>query len=295
MTDASHRVPDIAPARATIRQPSWAVGQGGWDTHAHVFGPVDQFPYASERSYTPPEQTVVDYVRMLDTLGLRFGVLVQPSIYGHDNRAMLGAMRRVPGRLVTVVDCDILALSDATLAEYHDAGVRGLRVRWPSVQPSSWLADVAARLREVGWHLDVHARSSAALIDLAPRIGSLGVPVMIEAMGSPKAGEPTDTPGFRTLLDLLRDGAAWVKLSHPYQIDPSGPPYASVVPFARALVATAPGQAVWGSDWPHPMRAGTIPDDGELLDLLPSWTGSAETARRVLIDNPAQFYGMPPS
>jgi hypothetical protein len=36
-----------------------------------------------------------------------------------------------------------------------------------------------------------------------------------------------------------------------------------------------------------------MPNDGELLDLLLSWAGSADTARRILIDNSLRFYGVP--
>ncbi len=206
---------------------------------------------------------------------------------------MYDAMKRVPGRFVTIVDLDILAEPDKALASMNEIGVRGLRIRWPSAQSRERIASIAARLREVGWHLDVHCHSSSALVDLVAATGTLGVKTMIEAMGSPKAGEPTDGEGFRALLDLLRDGAAFVKLSHAYQIDGGGPPYAGTVPFARAIVEAAPGQAVWGSDWPHPMKGGPIPDDGELLDLLLSWAGSVEAANRILIDNPARFYGHP--
>ena len=114
---------------------------------------------------------------------------------------------------------------------------------------------------------------------------------MVEAMGSPRAGEPVSGASFQALLGLLRDGTAAVKLSHAYQIDPGGPPYPAALPFARAIIEAAPGQAVWGSDWPHPMRGGTMPDDTDLLDLLPEWAGSVAAANRVLTDNPARFYG----
>ncbi len=93
-------------------------------------------------------------------------------------------------------------------------------------------------------------------------------------MGSPKAGEPLESPPFQRFLGILRDGMAHVKLSHAYQVDPAGPPYGGTTPFARAITELVPDRAVWGSDWPHPMRAGIVPDDTGLLDLLPVWAAA---------------------
>ncbi|HEU0084181.1 MAG TPA: amidohydrolase family protein, partial [Bradyrhizobium sp.] len=55
------------------------------DTHAHVFGPAARFPYADDRSYTPPDAPLAKYLAMLDAVGFDRGVLVQGSAHGRDN------------------------------------------------------------------------------------------------------------------------------------------------------------------------------------------------------------------
>jgi predicted TIM-barrel fold metal-dependent hydrolase len=47
-----------------------AADAGGWDCHAHLFGPYMRFPLATERSYTPPEALEMQYLAMLRRLGL---------------------------------------------------------------------------------------------------------------------------------------------------------------------------------------------------------------------------------
>lgn len=277
------------------RPPRWAVGPGAWDTHAHVFGPHARYPLPADRPYTPPEQTVQDYRTLLDALGLRYGVLVQPSVYGTDHCCMLDALAAQPGRLFGVVDCDILTLPDREAARMAALGVKGLRMRWPNAGGVSRLASAAARLREIGWHLDLLPANFAAMAELAPHLRDLGLPIMVEAMGHPDPGEPFGASGFQALLGMARSGTVSVKLSHPYHIDPRGLPYAAAAPLARALVEAAPTQLVWGSDWPHPMKHDRIPNDGDLLDLLPEWAGSVEQANAILIDNPRLFYGDPES
>ncbi len=86
------------------------------DTHAHVFGPEERFPYAEDRSYTPPDAPLEKYLGMLDAIGFARGVLVQGSAHGRDNSAMLDALSRRPDRLrgVAVADADI---APATLRE----------------------------------------------------------------------------------------------------------------------------------------------------------------------------------
>src|SRR5256885_5833343 len=96
------------------------------DCHAHVCGPESRYPYSPARLYTPHDALPADYRRMLDSLGVERGVLVQPSIYGTDNRALLDALAQDPIRLrgIAVVAPDI---GSSELAELHEAGVRGVR------------------------------------------------------------------------------------------------------------------------------------------------------------------------
>jgi predicted TIM-barrel fold metal-dependent hydrolase len=105
---------------------SGALPQGACDCHCHVFGPAARFPYAEPRGYTPDDAPLEAYLALLDRLGFDRGVLVQPSAYGRDNRAMLDALTRAPVRLrgIAVGGSELNA---ATLKQWHAAGVRGLR------------------------------------------------------------------------------------------------------------------------------------------------------------------------
>ena len=79
-----------------IRSPKIIFPSGAVDCHAHVCGPANVFPYADERIYTPPDATLESYNSLLHMLGLDRAVLVQPSVYGTDNRAMLAALKQHP-------------------------------------------------------------------------------------------------------------------------------------------------------------------------------------------------------
>src|SRR5258707_2093324 len=114
--------PDPAP-----RAPFVPLPQGACDCHAHICGPAATFPYAHERIYTPPDATITDYLNLLSSLGVDRAVLVQPSVYGTDNRALLEALQTAgPGvRGIAVVDA---AISAADIASLHRAGIRGVRL-----------------------------------------------------------------------------------------------------------------------------------------------------------------------
>ena len=62
-------------------------------------------------------------------------------------------------------------------------------------------------------------------------------------------------------------------------------------PLVQALIAARADRVVWGSNWPHPIRDGFMPNDGDLLDLLCDWVPDAATLKRILVANPAQLYG----
>ena len=55
------------------------------------------------------------------------------------------------------------------------------------------------------------------------------------------------------------------------------------------LIAQAFGVADWKTDWPHPNH-GAVPNDGMLVDLIADIAPDDSTRRRMLVDNPAEFF-----
>jgi predicted TIM-barrel fold metal-dependent hydrolase len=268
----------------------FAVPPGAVDTHAHVIGTPPDHLFVEARSYTPPGAPATAYLRMLDAAGMAYGVLVQVSVHGTDNRLLVETLRANPKRLrgIAVVALDA---PERDLAALKDAGVVGLRlnVLYGGGIGFDQVERYGALCRELGWHLQflIDARD---LPPLAARLARLPVPFVVDHMGHMPVAAGVDDPGFRTLAALVRDGA-WVKLSGAYRLTDQGPPYRDTIPFARALVAAAPERCLWGSDWPHVANWGVMPNVGDLLDLLTDWVPDGTTRRRVLVDNPHRLYG----
>jgi 2-pyrone-4,6-dicarboxylate lactonase len=294
-------VPDYAPLCAAPDRaphlPRLPFPRGACDTHAHIFGPAARFPYAAERIYTPPDSTWADYRALLRTLGIERAVLVQPSVYGIDNAAMLAALGAAgPGlRAVAVVPEDASA---GELEKLHDAGVRGLRFNVVdrrearNVVPTDMLRAVARRIAPLGWHIELLINLDQAEA-FAATLADFLVPVVIGHMGYPRAGIGAfmESPAFADLLRLLDGSRCWIKLTGPYRISPRALPYDDVDALAQKLVRAAPERMLWGTDWPHVMLKGTMPNDGDLCDLIERWVPDAATRTRILVDNPAELYG----
>ena len=282
--------PDFAP-----RQPQLKVPAGSCDCHAHILGPAARFPYSDERVYTPPDCLLADYRAMLTALGLARAVLVQPSVYGSDNRVLLNALDAMQGawRGVAVVEPDVSA---SALQEMHAAGVRGVRVNVVDVQsnkgvlPLNQLRRLAERIAPLGWHMEflLHVHEFPRLDQ---QLAGFPVDVVFGHLGYLPTHLGIGDAGFQALLRLLQAGRAWVKLTGPYRISGSKLPYADVAPFAHALLDAAPRQIVWGSDWPHVMVKGAMPNDGDLMDMLSTWIPDPSIRHQVLVSNPERLYG----
>lgn len=267
------------------------------DSHFHVLGPAARYPYSPHRIYTPPDSTQQHYLELVSALGIDRAVLIQPSVYGTDNRAMLDMMRDapIPCRGVAVVDASI-SLDD--LQALHAAGVRGLRCnvvdvkeKQPGVLPVDYLRALATKIAPLGWHIELlaHVNEYPRLYD---DLRQFPVPVVFGHFGYSHVRHGVSGDGFQGFLELLRDGKAWAKLSGPYRISAeAAPPYADVMPIAAAVVGANGSQLVWGTDWPHVMMKTAMPNDADLCDLLVEWLPTEDLQRRVLVANPDRLYG----
>lgn len=294
--------PPCAPPDPNPYAPALPTPPGACDCHNHVFGPADRFPYGSQRSYTPPDAPLEMYNAMHAAIGISRAVAVQGSAHGTDNRAMLDALERQPDRMrgVAVVAPDI---ADAELRRMAALGVTGLRFNHMFVDGALHMKggvtidnffEMQDRMIDLGLHLQlwIDARD---LPDLWPRLSEARVPIMVDHMGRVQTQHGVEHPGFQLLAKLVGEGRLWVKLSGCYRISDAHPDYADARPFHEALVAANPDQCVWGTDWPHPRQEAAMPNVGLLLDLFNEWTPDAANRRKILVDNPARFYGFPPA
>ncbi len=281
--------PDPRPRPASHALPAPAC-----DTHMHICGPESLHPYAADRIYTPPDALLPAYLDLASVLGIERVVFVQPSIYGTDNAVMLEAMRACPlaCRGVAVID---ERTDERTLREWHAAGVRGVRLNivdttaMHNALPVAVIRALAERVAPFGWHLELllHVDDFPTL---DTELADLPVDVVLGHLGYTHRGLTCDDPGFVALLRLLERGRCWVKLTGPYRLTDAPLPYAPVDAFAAALLRAAPERLLWGSDWPHVMLSGTMPNDGALLDLLFEWAEEPRVRRSILVENPAALY-----
>jgi predicted TIM-barrel fold metal-dependent hydrolase len=230
-------------------------------------------------------------------LGIDRVVLVQASVHGHDNSAMLDAIAQSPDtyRGVAMVAAGV---TDAELSALHRGGVRSVRFNF--VQHLGGAPDLAVvqrmaeRIKHLGWHLVLHL-DSEDLVTYREFLFGLPVPFAIDHMGRAMVKNGLNQKPFELLLDLMRTNEnAWVKVTGAERISADlsaaqGGPYADSAPFARRLIEAAPDRVLWGTDWPHP-NVREMPDDGKLVDLLPLFTKDESLMRKLLIDNPTRLY-----
>jgi predicted TIM-barrel fold metal-dependent hydrolase len=277
--------PDPHPRKPRMKMPA-----GATDTHFHLFGPAPRYALVDEREYTPPVITPAQARHLFDTLGIERAVVIQPSVYGEDNRAQLEGAAEVgiPVRAVVVAPYEA---SDRELAKLHEQGARGLRyiLAHPGGLPVANLERHAERIKDMGWHIQFLAKGPQ-LLELAPRIEKLACPVVIDHIGMIRPVDGVAHPAFQAVLRLMRQGH-WVKLSGAYRLSQEQPPYRDLIPYVRELVAAHPDRIVWASDWPHAFVKGTMPNTTDLLDMLEEWVPDEAARRRILVDNPTALYG----
>ncbi len=286
---------DCLPPDRHPRKPKAALPKGAIDTHVHVFEP--SYPLSPGRGYNPPTSTLADLKHLHATLGIERVVFTQPSVYGIDNSAIMDAMgalnRETPDRARAVVALD-MSFTETDLVTLDKAGVRGVRLNTDNKggMPIAFsdIPELCDRIGPFGWHLEF-LFPGKDIVQLMPVFESLTVPMCIAHFAYQPATAGVDAPGFQALLELVRRGNTWIKISGANRVSRGDlPPYDDVKPMAQALIAADPERIMWGTDWPHPNKYIANPNDGDLVDAFCDWVPDQAMRRKILVDSPAAFY-----
>ena len=270
---------------------SGALPSGACDTHCHVFGPQAHFPYAPGRT-TPFEAPKEALFAMHRRYGFDRAVIVHPNLHGFDNSVTLDAIAASGGayRGVALVPDDVT--SDG-LRALDAGGIRGVRFNFPKhlgPPPSeSTVRRIGELIAPLGWHVLLHVMPEHLETAWA-YVKPLNVPVVIDHMARVSTADGVDDRAFRRLLEMASDPRCWVKISGGDRASATGAPFDDAVPFARAILETAPQRTLWGTDWPHPNVKGPTPQEDDLVSLLHKIVPEEDLLRQVLVDNPDRLY-----
>ncbi len=276
---------------------------GATDCHNHIVGPQSKYPMAANRTYTPPEASTAQLRALRTQLGVQRNVIVQPSFYGFDNSCLMDALADLGNsvRGIAVVPLDV---PDTELKRLAASGVVGVRlnfatagIRDPKTAEEA-LNAFGPRFVPLGWHIQVN--TELPIIEaIAPVIGGLKVPVVFDHFGEAVAAEGISQKGFGALLELVRAGNTYVKLSAPYNLSKL-PGYEDVTPLARALIAARADRMLWGTNWPHPgNREGRSVseitpyqkvDNLRLVKAFQEWCPDGAIRKMILVDTPTRLY-----
>jgi predicted TIM-barrel fold metal-dependent hydrolase len=299
---------DAAFAKAS--QPATAVNfdvpAHACDSHTHYYGDPQKFPPAPEHLSTPEGMQPSEMASLHRALHIERVVIVTPSVYGTDNSAALFGMkaRGENARGIAVVNDKT---TDDEIDSMYRSGFRGARI----IATATGLPDpttarpmyqtASARFKQHRWHIQIYANLAlvSAIKDL---VQASPVPTVFDHFAGAQAALGVEQPGFTDLLQLVRSGSAYVKISAAYRSSDNGPDYPDMAPLAKALIDANPDRILWGTDWPHPLApklrgqpSDPTPlyqiDDGRLFNQLPVWAPDAAIRKKILVDNPARLYG----
>lgn len=281
----------MAPDKNT-KEPKYKAPKDACDAHCHIFGPASIFPYSQKATYWPPDAPEVDLRAMHEKLGIERAVLVQASCHGVDNRAMVDALQKYPERYRGVCIANDTFSSD-DFRSLDESGVKGVRFNFvthlggaPNLEV---MQNVINKVVPLNWHLVIHVNAED-IVKYSKLFEGLDLPIVVDHMGRVPTSEGIHQEAFAILLDFMKKPNWWVKVCGSERISVA-PPFYDAVPYAQALVRVAEDRILWGTDYPHPNIKRFMPNDADLLDLVPLIAPDAAVQKKILVDNPARLYG----
>ena len=294
--------PRLANAKASqpATKVSFEVPAGACDCHTHIHGNPAKFPWFAGRTYTPEMAEPEEMTALHKALKIQRVVIVTPSVYGTDNSAAISglAARGNDARGVAVIDAKT---TDAELDRLAALGFKGIRLNLstagisdPKVATERFVA-AAARMKSRGWHIQINT-TLPVIAAMKDALAASPVTLVFDHYGNAKEELGVAQPGFSDLVNLVKSGKAYVKISISGGARDN---YGYFTPLAQTLIAANIERILWGSNWPHPngVNGSTEKvsplwqvDDGLVLNLLPTWAPDPAVRKTILVDNPARLY-----
>jgi 2-pyrone-4,6-dicarboxylate lactonase len=286
------KIPTVSGPDPNPRTPTFKAPPGAVDTHTHIFGPAAIYPFSPTRPYSPPDASLEAFRALHQKIGVERAVIVNATVHGFDNRVVTDAIAQSGGRYKGVANVNN-AMSDAELVALGKAGICACRFafvkRLGGVGDMNVFRTLVDRVAAIGWHVDIYLEAGT-IREFVPILKALPVTYVIDHMGTISAAKGVDDPEFKALLDLqATDEKCWIKISGPERASASGPPFHDAVPFAQKLIDNAPDRVIWGTDWPHP-NVKFMPNDGDLVDLIPLYTADPAKQNKLLVTNPERLF-----
>lgn len=291
-TAPARQIPAIPGPDQNTKTPAFKAPVGSVDTHCHIFGPAAEYPFSPTRPYTPPDAPLPMFRALHEKIGVERAVIVNATLHGLDNRVVTDAIAKSNGKYRGIANING-AMSDADLAALDKSGICGCRFAF--LKRLGGVGDMAAfkrlveRAAGIGWHVDIYLEAGS-IREFAPILRALPTTYVIDHMGTIDAAKGLDDPEFKALLDLQAgDEKCWIKITGLERASAAGPPFHDAVPFAKRLIDNAPDRVLWGTDWPHP-NVKIMPNDGDIVDLIPLFAPEPALRQKLLVDNPTRLF-----
>jgi predicted TIM-barrel fold metal-dependent hydrolase len=290
--EEARQIPAIAGPDPNTRTPAFKAPAGAIDTHCHIFGPAAEYPFSPKRPYTPPDAPLPAFRALHEKIGVERAVIVNATLHGLDNRVVTDAIAKSGGKYRGIANVSA-AMSDDDLKALDKAGICGCRFaflkRLGGVGDMGVFKRLVERAAAIGWHVDIYLEAGT-IREFAPILKALPTTYVIDHMGTIAAAKGLDDPEFKTLLDLqASDDKCWVKITGLERASAGGPPFHDSVPFAKRLIENSPDRVLWGTDWPHP-NVKIMPNDGDIVDLVPLYAPDAAIQRKLMVTNPERLF-----
>lgn len=264
------------------------------DSHAHVFA-LNEGIIASARYAPRAAATCKAYLCHLDDYNFDYGVLIQPSFLGDDNRQMLAAIRQHPQRLrgVAVVSADV---GTAELERLNDGGIVGIRLNLfganlPDLTSPRWQA-LLTTLEKLGWQVEVHGPLTD-LLHVLEQLAAYRIPVVIDHFGRPAPDAAIDGATYGRFLHLLNPAQHWVKVSGYYRLGGGELGREKARQALTALLTMGmQDRLIWGSDWPHTQHSDM--SYAAAVDFMKCLLADLELRKKVLGANALSLFRLTP-